>query len=95
MLPHLPGNIRGSVQPMPGLKIEITEDCTGCEACTQDVCFVHAIEIINGRAVVNGNCVVCGRCVDACPVGAIDLRIVDRQYAQSTIDILSALVELD
>jgi ferredoxin len=95
MLPYLAPNISQRVQPMPGVKIEVTQACVGCGDCDEDICFVNAIEMDDGRAIVNGNCVGCGRCLDICPVGAIQLRIADMHFIQSTIESIIPLVQVE
>ena len=47
------------------------EKCVGCGACVE-VCPVHAISIVGGKAKINANkCVDCGRCAQVCPQGAL------------------------
>ena len=52
---------------------EITEDCTGCEACLHDVeCPAIKWDEATGRAfIVGASCNGCGVCVCVCPAGSI------------------------
>lgn len=59
---------------LPGLQVEVTEECAGCEACLE-VCRVRAISIEDGLAVINDDCKGCGRCAAVCPMGAITFRL--------------------
>lgn len=70
-----PPAFRNIVRRLPGLTVEVGEDCGGCRACAE-VCYVEAISASNGRASIDSEkCKGCGRCVDACPSGAISLRM--------------------
>jgi len=74
---------------MPGVQVEVTEDCTGCKICTDGTCFVDAIIMNNGRAEITEECRGCGRCVDICPEDAIILSIEGEETLQEAIDQLS------
>ena len=52
---------------------EVTEDCTGCEACLHDVeCPAIKWDEATGRAfIVGASCNGCGVCVCVCPAGSI------------------------
>jgi ferredoxin len=95
MLPHLPDNISNRVQPMPGVEIEITQECIACGDCVHEICFVNAIEMVEGRAVISRNCVGCGRCIEVCPIGAIELKVADVGFALATIDSITPLVQIE
>lgn len=75
MLPNLPARIESRVSGLPGLKPVVTERCTGCGQCANDICFVDAIQIQNGKAQIADHCKGCGRCVRVCPEQAIELKI--------------------
>jgi len=72
----------------------VTEKCVGCGTCTQGVCFVDAIRLVDNRAVRSDACRGCGRCVDVCPQGAIEISIGDGEVVEKTIDRLSPLVDV-
>jgi len=79
---------------MPGVHIEVTEDCTGCGLCAQDVCFIDAIHLENGRAVIEEDCRGCGNCVEICPQGAIRVVIDHEDYIDNAIQRLSKAVDV-
>jgi Fe-S-cluster-containing hydrogenase component 2 len=94
MHPHLTPAIRASLHRMPGISVSVTDDCSGCGLCLEDVCFVSAIEMIDERAVVGDACLACGRCVSTCPDEAIVFKVEDVDFIQSTIERISPLVNL-
>jgi ferredoxin len=94
VLPDLPAHIEGNITRMPGVTVRVTDACVGCGACTQDVCFVDAIRLEDGRAVISDACRGCGRCVEACPHAAIELTIEDPSAVESAIERLAALVNM-
>ena len=94
MLPDLSPMIGDKVQKMPGVSVRVSDQCAGCGACVEDVCFVNAIYLIDDRAHIDTGCRGCGRCVEVCPNGAIELTIADQSYAQDAIDRLDPLVYL-
>lgn len=53
-----------------GVKIYKTQDCDGCNICSQ-ICKNNAI--INGET--NKNCIRCLKCVNACPKGALKYKL--------------------
>jgi UDP-glucose 4-epimerase len=59
---------------LPGLKVVVSEDCTGCGTCVQ-VCPARAVRLVAGRAAITEACKGCGRCVAACPGGAIAMHL--------------------
>ncbi len=65
-----------AVQRLPGLTIQISEDCVGCGTCLS-LCHVKAIHLDSGHAVIGDLCKGCGRCVAGCPIGAIEIDICD------------------
>jgi UDP-glucose 4-epimerase len=66
----------------------------GCGACTQDVCFVDAVRLVDGRAVISDACRGCGRCVDVCPQDAIEITIEDAQFVERSIARIAPLVDV-
>ena len=94
VLPHIAPLLGDKVTKMPGVTVTVTDRCVGCGTCTQDVCFVDAIHMVNGRAIISDACRGCGRCVDLCPQQAIELTIADDQFVKRSIDHLSPLVDV-
>jgi ferredoxin len=94
VVPYLGPESSANVHKMPGVEVRVTEACVGCGACTNDVCFVDAIRLEDGRAFISEQCVGCGRCVDVCPTGAIQLTVEDTGYVDATIARLEDLVDV-
>jgi ferredoxin len=63
-----------TVVRLPGLTVDVGENCIGCGRCA-DVCYVKAIKVEYGHARIDDRCKGCGRCADVCPVKAITLRL--------------------
>jgi Pyruvate/2-oxoacid:ferredoxin oxidoreductase delta subunit len=60
-----------------GYVAEITEECSGCGVCADDVCHFQAISMdeAGDRAVIDfERCMGCGICTDRCPEDAIHSR---------------------
>jgi ferredoxin len=94
VLPQISPDIGERVTRMPGVTVTVTERCIGCGTCTQGVCFVDAIRLVDGRSVVADACRGCGRCVAACPQQAIDLTVDGGQFIEASIRWLEPLVDL-
>jgi ferredoxin len=94
VLPHLAPQISAKFSKMPGVSVNVNENCVGCGECTQDICFVDAIHLVNNRAVINNECRGCGRCVDICPQNAIELIIDTDQFVKKAIDKITPLVDV-
>jgi Pyruvate/2-oxoacid:ferredoxin oxidoreductase delta subunit len=94
ILPHIAPQIAAKTTRVPGVTVTVNEKCIGCGNCTQGVCFIDAIRLVNNRAVRSDACRGCGRCVDACPQGAIEISIDDEQYVEKTISRLSLSVNV-
>jgi Pyruvate/2-oxoacid:ferredoxin oxidoreductase delta subunit len=94
ILPFVSDAIGDKVTKMPGVTVSITERCKGCGTCTQRVCFVNAIRLVDGHAEIGDACRGCGRCVDICPNNAIELSIEEGAYLEKTIDRITRLVDL-
>lgn len=85
MRPVLDDRLAATIQRMPGLEIQVNDNCTGCGSCTP-VCFIDCIHIKDGKAVIRDECVVCGRCLEQCPNNAIEILIKDTDYIEKTIE---------
>lgn len=94
VLPHVTPRISDKIKGMPGVEVSVNDQCVGCGACTEDVCFMDAIRLEGGRAVISEACKGCGRCVEACPHGAIELSIEWERAVGESIDRISSLVDV-
>ena len=94
MLPEITPQISAKVKRMPGVSVVVTEDCLGCGDCTEGICFVDAIRLVDGQAFISADCRGCGRCVEFCPNEAIDLTIEENGYVDNAIQQLSQLVDV-
>ena len=92
--PILTPKIGSKIKKMPGVEVRVTEKCVGCGTCTNGVCFVDAIHMVNERAFINENCRGCGRCIDICPQNAIELLINDKEYIIKSIKRIDKLVDV-
>ena len=95
ILPEISPVISGKLTRMPGISVHVTDQCVGCETCTRDVCFVEAIRFENGRARIGSQCRGCGRCVTVCPSQAIELRVNDTAFIETTVRRIADAVEVD
>jgi Fe-S-cluster-containing hydrogenase component 2 len=94
-LPRLDPMISHKVTRMPGVTVAVNEACQGCEICTQEVCFVEAISMVDDKAVIDSfRCRGCGRCVEACLFEAIELTISEVDFFARAVDRLSEKVDL-
>ncbi len=90
---HVPGKyLDGIIQPIEGLIIEISDNCTGCGTCLE-TCAFNAISIIDGRAVHNSQCRGCGRCERFCPSNAVSISIRNAHYDEQVKKRIRSLVE--
>jgi ferredoxin len=95
MLPSLDPLNRSKVVRMPGVKVWVdSQECIACGACSQDVCFVGAIQMSGDTAQISEECRGCGRCVEACPQEAIHLTIEDSDFLQKQIARITELVDV-
>lgn len=93
VLPAISASLREQiVARMPGVRIEITEECTGCGACA-DACMFAGVELEGDHAVITEMCRICGRCVDECPSNAISITVTDVNYVDDTVRSISSRVE--
>lgn len=93
-LPNLAPKLQKKIERMPGVVVEVSEDCIGCGLCAEDVCFINAIHLNNGKASIHEDCRGCGNCVEACPQGAIRLVIARDDYIENAIERLSKAVDV-
>ena len=94
VLPHMASRISGRITRMPGVKVTVNEGCVGCGICTQNVCFVDAVHMTNGRAAISDACRGCGRCVSVCPENAIQIAVDDGRFVEKSIERLSQSVDV-
>jgi ferredoxin len=94
VLPYVAPQIGDQVSRMPGVAVTVSDRCVGCGTCTQGVCFVDAIHLVEGRAVIGEACRGCGRCVTTCPQAAIELSIEHGQFVAEAIAHISPLVDI-
>ncbi len=95
ILPEVNPLISAKVQRMPGVRVAVdTMLCAGCGTCTQGVCFVEAIQLVEGSAYINGDCRGCGRCVEICPNEAITLTVEGDTFVDESIRRLALLVDV-
>ena len=94
ILPDLDRSISHKIDKMPGVKVTVTDKCSGCGECIDDVCFADAISMVDGRAFIGVECRGCARCVEACPNDAIEITIDENRYVAETINRLAAKVDV-
>ena len=95
MLPEIRPQISAKVNRLPGVSVQVNEYCLGCGDCTQGICFVDAIQLVDDRAQISAICRGCGQCVEICPNEAIELTIHESETVENTIQYLSRLVEVE
>jgi len=93
-LPNLAPKLQKKIERMPWVHVEVTADCSGCGICLEDVCFIDAIQIVDGRAVIQAECRGCGNCAEACPVDAIRVVIESPDYIDHAIKRLTEAVDV-
>jgi heterodisulfide reductase subunit A-like polyferredoxin len=94
MLPVISPRIGGKVARMPGVSVQVSDLCAGCGTCAEGLCFVNAIQVVDGRAQIGPDCRGCGRCVENCPNGAIEITIQDSAYVAKAIQRLAQQVDV-
>ena len=94
LLPDITPDIGSKLTRMPGIELRVTRDCVGCGTCTEDICFVNAIRLQEGKAFIDDTCRGCGRCVDVCPNQAIELVVTHEQFLSHTLGRLTEAVDL-
>ena len=93
-LPNLAPKLQKKIERMPGVRVYVTEDCTGCGLCTEDVCFIDAIHLEDGRAMIEEDCRGCGYCAEVCPHDAIRIVIDREDYIENAIKRLNQAVDV-
>ena len=94
VLPDITPMISSKVNRLPGMHVQVSDSCLGCGECTQGICFVDAIQLVDDRAVISSYCRGCGRCVEICPNEAIELIIEENSYVENAIQQLSQQVDV-
>ncbi|UCE09236.1 MAG: 4Fe-4S binding protein [Candidatus Thorarchaeota archaeon] len=94
ILPDVNPEIGRKVTKMVGVDVKVTDACAGCGTCTEGVCFVDAITLVDGKSVIGAECRGCGRCVEVCPEGAIELTIEDDRFLEESLARVSAKVDV-
>jgi heterodisulfide reductase subunit A-like polyferredoxin len=79
---------------MPSVDVQVKEDCIGCGVCTEEVCFIDAISLVDGKAVISEDCRGCGHCAEVCPEGEIKVVIERKDYIDNAIKRLSQAIEV-
>ena len=82
MLPNLGSHISSKIARIEGVKVSVLDNCIGCGTC-QEVCFINAIIISNGRAIISDQCRGCGRCVEVCTQRAIKFELDQESYEKT------------
>ena len=95
IIPDLHKKIGSKITGFPGVTVEVTDACTGCGKCTEGICFVSAISIVDGKVVHSDECRGCGRCVTACPENAIELKIGNEQNIENSVKEINRLVSIE
>ena len=81
-----------TVARMPGVEIEVSDECVGCGVC-EEQCMFHGIEVKDDKAVINELCRICGRCVDVCPAKAISITMKSATAVQEALDNIGSRVD--
>ncbi len=87
-------NMLGGTVPImapSGYVAEVTQDCNGCAVCADNVCNFDAIILkAEGQKaeIDEAKCMGCGVCEDACPAGAVRLRLEPSKGKPLDLDVL-------
>ncbi len=95
VLPEIAPQISAKVNRLPGVSVVVNDNCLGCGDCTQGICFVDAIQLVDDRAQISENCRGCGQCVEVCPIDAIELSIQEVDYVDHAIQHITQLVDVN
>lgn len=90
--PYMAPELSDWLIKMPGIKVTVSEDCSGCQTC-RNACIYGGLEFMNGKAAITDHCRACGRCVAVCPQKAIQISISE-ESVQATIDLLEQRVDV-
>ncbi|MHA2245803.1 MAG: DUF362 domain-containing protein [Candidatus Hodarchaeales archaeon] len=93
ILPHVSKKISSKVTKMPGVNVTVGDECNGCGTCVE-ICFVHAIKIVDKKAVISDACRGCGRCIAVCPQNAKTLYIDGIDNLNISIKKVESLVDV-
>lgn len=93
-LPNLATKLQKKIERLPGVRVEVTADCVGCGICADEVCFIDAISMVDGKAVISELCRGCGHCAEVCPNNAIQVIIDRPDYIDHAIERLSQVVDV-
>lgn len=94
ILPHIASRIGNKVTRMPGISVTVNDRCVGCGECAQNICFVGAIQMVDGLAVIGEECRGCGLCVSVCPQEAIEISVANEQFVEESVRRLDSLVNV-
>jgi ferredoxin len=74
------------IERMPGITLEISDECIQCGECIE-ICPVKAISPGDNHPAISEECKGCGRCLNVCPVEAIHVE------SKNNLDIQQRLIE--
>lgn len=96
MSPLLRNDMGARIKKMPIVEITVNKEiCIGCGTCSDGVCFVNAINVINDKSeIVDKECRGCGRCVEICPQQPITITINNDQFIEESIKQISSLIDV-
>jgi ferredoxin len=92
-IPVLKADLREqTVARMPGVEIEVSDECVGCGACA-DQCMFDGVELRDDKAAITERCRICGRCVDVCPTEAITITVKSADYVKEALENIGSRVD--
>ena len=95
MVPDVDVKISRSLVRMPGVSVNINDNCVACGDCTDEICIVNAITMLEKKAYINQNhCKGCGRCVTVCQYDAITMTIKNQNFVEETISNIANKVDV-
>jgi ferredoxin len=92
--PIIAPKIGKKIHKMVGVIVKVNDNCIGCGTCMKGICFVDAIQLKDNHAKISDECRGCGRCVEICPQNAIELIISNKEYIQTSIDLIENLIDV-